>query len=62
MITSENTELDWATGEVRLVRPSGTQLLFRITQDGIMVWDRMEKRERLIPWPTFLRWVATVTA
>jgi len=45
------------TGEVRLVLPRGqTQLLFRLTADGLILWCKRFKKEILIPWEQLEGW------
>ncbi|NIV32716.1 MAG: hypothetical protein GWN58_25710 [Anaerolineae bacterium] len=41
------------SGEVRL---ENQQLLFRITERGIKVWDKHAKKEVLLPWQLLLGW------
>lgn len=43
-------DYDPQTGKVRLDRENSQQLLFRVTKDGIAVWDKKNREEIIIPW------------
>lgn len=56
MLDHDEIIYDDDTGEVRLKHIAGEQLLFRLTRQGLQVWSKAERRERLIPWYTLIGW------
>jgi hypothetical protein len=50
------------TGRVRLEHASSTQIVFRLTAEGIVVWSKRAKREVLIPWPLLLGWKEAISS
>jgi len=49
---------DPTTGEVRLIGQSGHQLICRVTEHGLLLWNRHRKRECLVPWHELDHWRA----
>jgi hypothetical protein len=61
MSKSPTFQFEPETGEVRLKHDGGSQLLFRIKREGVVVWFKRGKTELLVPWPALLKWKQTVT-
>ena len=57
MLSEDDLVFDPESGEVRLHNRAGSQLLMRLTGQGIAVWCKQERREHVIPWELVRRWV-----
>ena len=56
MLAEDDVLFNQTTGEVRIKNALGSPLVLRIKPQGVGVWDKVERRERTIPWMLFTKW------
>lgn len=60
LVVDDDLAFDEATGSLRLIDAVKPQLVFRITPEGIGVWNKTKHEEQIIPWMKFLKLAVTV--
>ena len=60
VVSDDDIVFEPETGQVRVPGKTGNQLVMRLTQNGVSLWNKSRSEEDTIPWYTFLQMAVRV--